>query len=77
MTKKEQLEQIEYINGNDIYCRRLPLGRTRVLKTPVPGVDPTGRANENPLKQPMMVMQNVSKQPLTKVVSIEDLIHYF
>jgi peptide methionine sulfoxide reductase MsrA len=31
----------------------------------LPGVDPTGRANENPLKQPMMVMQNVSKQPLT------------
>jgi hypothetical protein len=35
-------------------------------------------ATRNPLKQPMMVMQNVSKQPLTlRLWSIEDLIHYF
>jgi hypothetical protein len=64
MTKEQLIEQV--VSIDDIHCRRLPLGRTRILKH-LPGVLDTqaGRANgcTKPLKQTMMVMQNVSKQP--------------
>jgi hypothetical protein len=49
-----------------IYLQEAAFGRTRVLKHP-PGVLETqaGRANGLKSTKTMMVMQNVSKQPLT------------
>jgi peptide methionine sulfoxide reductase MsrA len=66
MTKKEQLiEQI--VSMETIYIAGGCLWGTRVLKTAAwRTCTQAGRANEaTKSKQPMMVMQNVSKQALT------------